>query len=73
MMRGYAIGQGAGTQFLTFLPWFLLFGMPGEFPKAMLMGAGWAINLAVAEWVIRKRPTDPTRTSESAVTSPVSA
>ncbi len=55
MMRGYAIGLGAGTQVLTHLPWFLLFGVPDEFTKAMLMGAGWVINLAVAEWVIRKR------------------
>ncbi|MBE7532927.1 MAG: DUF2306 domain-containing protein [Chloroflexi bacterium] len=55
MMHGYAIGLGAGTQVLTHLPWFLLFGVPDEFTKAMLMGAGWVINLAVAEWVIRKR------------------
>ncbi len=57
MMRAYAIGLGAGTQALTHLPWFIFFGIPDEFPRAMLMGAGWVINLAVAEWVIRKRPT----------------
>lgn len=55
MMRGYAIGLGAGTQVFTHLPWFLFFGVPDEFTKAMLMGAGWVINLAVAEWVIRKQ------------------
>jgi len=55
MLRGYAIGMGAGTQVLTTLPWVLLFGQPGEFPKALLMGAGWVINLAVAEWIIRRR------------------
>ncbi len=57
MMRGYAIGLGAGTQVLTHLPWFLLVGKPGETPRAFMMGAGWVINLAVAEWIIRKAPT----------------
>ncbi|GAA3445696.1 membrane protein [Planomonospora venezuelensis] len=56
MIRGYAIGLGAGTQVLTHVPWFLVLGTPGEFPRAMLMAAGWVINLAVAEWVIRRRP-----------------
>lgn len=55
MMRGYAIGLGAGTQVLTHLPWFLFFGVPDEFTRAILMGAGWVINLTVVEWVIRKR------------------
>ena len=54
MMRGYAIGIGAGTQVLTHLPWFVLVGRPGELSRALLMGAGWAINLAVAEWIIRR-------------------
>ena len=54
MMRGYAIGLGAGTQVLTNLPWFMLVGRPGELARALLMGAGWAINLAVAEWIIRR-------------------
>jgi hypothetical protein len=67
MLRGYAIGLGAGTQVLTRLPWILILGLPGEFPRALLMGAGWAINLAVAEWIIRKRLVHPTRTSLVAV------
>ncbi len=55
MTRAYALGLGAGTQVFTHLPWFLLVeGWPGEFPRAVMMGAGWAINLAVAEWVIRR-------------------
>src|SRR5256886_1737782 len=57
MIRGYAIGQGAGTQVLTHLPWILIIGTPGKLAKALLMAAGWVINLAVAEWIIRKRPT----------------
>jgi uncharacterized membrane protein len=54
MMRGYAIGLGAGTQVLTLLPWFVLVGKPGELARGVLMGAGWVINVAVAEWIIRK-------------------
>jgi uncharacterized membrane protein len=57
MMRGYAIGLGAGTQVLTHLPWFILVGKPGEAARAVLMGAGWVINLLVAEWIIRRRPS----------------
>jgi hypothetical protein len=53
MMRGYAIGLGAGTQVLTNLPWILLFGTPDVAVRALLMAAGWVINLAVAEYVIR--------------------
>jgi uncharacterized membrane protein len=55
MTRGYAIGLGAGTQVLTHLPWFVLVGAkPGELPRAVLMGAGWVINVVVAEWIIRR-------------------
>ena len=54
MMRGYAIGLGAGTQVLTNLPWILAFGTPTPAVRAVLMGSGWAINLAVAEWCIRR-------------------
>ena len=51
MIRAYAIGLGAGTQVLTHLPWFVLVnGRPGELPRAMMMGAGWVINVIVAEW-----------------------
>ncbi len=55
MTRSYAIGLGAGTQVFTFLFGTLLFGEPGEAMHAVLMGAGWIINLAVAEVVIRRR------------------
>ncbi|MEM8533036.1 MAG: DUF2306 domain-containing protein [Chloroflexota bacterium] len=55
MIRGYAIGMGAGTQVLTLLFGTLLLGTPGEFAKALLMGAGWVINLIVAEWIIHRR------------------
>ena len=44
---------------LTHLPWFILFGKPGEASRAFLMGAGWVINLVVAEWLIRRRVRRP--------------
>jgi uncharacterized membrane protein len=54
MTRAYAIGMGAATQVLTHLPWFILVGKPGESARAVLMGAGWVINVIVAEWAIRQ-------------------
>ncbi len=68
MMRGYAIGLGAGTQVLTQLAGSLIAGPPSELSGALLMGAGWVINLAVAEWAIRKRPAHPARATSVAVT-----
>ena len=56
MMRGYAIGLGAGTQVFTLTIGALVLGTPGEHARGLLMGAAWAINLAVAEWIIRGRP-----------------
>jgi uncharacterized membrane protein len=56
MMRAYAIGLGAGTQVLTHLPWFMLVDdRPGELARGVMMGAGWIINVLVAEWAIRSR------------------
>jgi hypothetical protein len=49
MVRSYAIGLGAGTQALMMVPWWLLLGKPTGITYALLMGAGWAINLVVAE------------------------
>lgn len=55
MIRAYAIGMGAGTQTLTHLPWFILMDTrPGETGRTVMMGAGWVINVIVAEWIIRK-------------------
>ena len=54
MRRVYAIGPGAGTQALTQLPLLLLLGLPNELTLALMMGAAWVVNLAVAEWPIRR-------------------
>jgi hypothetical protein len=58
MLRGYAIGMGAGTQLLTEMVGAWIVGPPSELNRAVLMGAAWVINLAVAEWIIRRRPAN---------------
>ena len=69
MIRGYAVAQGAGTQFIVSVPWLLVTGKPaGGLSKVWLMGAAWMINIAVAEWIIRKRIT-PRRLTGPARTS----
>jgi hypothetical protein len=54
MIRAYALGLGAATQIFT-----LGFGQAilgdNEISTALLTGAAWTINLAIAEWVIRRR------------------
>lgn len=56
MIRGYALGQGTGTQALTLLPWMVIIGDPDEgLTGDVLFISAWMINLAVAEWVIRRR------------------
>jgi len=54
MTRAYAIGLGAGTQVLTHIPYFLWVDAPNELGRGLCMGAGWIINLGVAEWSIRR-------------------
>jgi uncharacterized membrane protein len=71
MMRGYAIGLGAGTQALVLMVGEMISGKPGELSRALLMGAAWVINLAVAEWVIRRQPAHRARAA-SIVISPLS-
>jgi uncharacterized membrane protein len=70
MLRGYAIGLGAGTQALALMVGEMVAGPPSEFRRALLMGAGWVINLAVAEWIIRKRTSAPSRTAAAVVADP---
>lgn len=67
MTRGYAIGLGAATQTFTLMIGEIIGGPPSETSRALLMGAAWVINLAVAEWAIRKKRR-PGRTT--AVTTP---
>lgn len=67
MIRAYAIGLGAGTQVFTHLPLLLFPASQSEIPRALAMGAGWVINLIVAEWLIRKRLFPQPRTASVAV------
>ena len=53
MTRAYALALGAGTQVFTVGFGGALFGA-GVVRTDLMMGAGWAINLAVAEWLIRR-------------------
>jgi uncharacterized membrane protein len=55
MTRAYAIGLGAATQVLTLLAGSLILGASTKLSEALLIGAAWVINLAVAEWSIRRR------------------
>lgn len=71
MIRAYAIGLGAGTQVLTHLPWFLFPSVQNELMRTLCMGAGWLLNLAVAEWLIRKRLARPKRTPSVAASHPL--
>ena len=53
MIRAYAIGLAAGTQALTEGIGGAIFGA-GVLAADLAKGAGWMINLAVAEWAIRR-------------------
>ncbi|MFZ0160366.1 MAG: DUF2306 domain-containing protein [Kineosporiaceae bacterium] len=55
MARAYALALGAGTQVFTLGIGAAVFGA-GELTYDLMLGAGWGINLAVAEYVIRRRP-----------------
>lgn len=55
MIRAYALGQGAGTQVITLLPYMLLIGTPPQLTRDLLMILAWVINICVAEWIIRKK------------------
>jgi hypothetical protein len=70
MTRAYAIGLGAGTQVLTGMVGEFTIGTPSELQNALLMGAAWVINLAVAEWAIRKKPANRARKASPIVSQP---
>jgi hypothetical protein len=55
MIRAYAIAQGAGTQVLVLGPWMLLTGQGDGLVRDLLMALSWAINIGVAELIVRGR------------------
>ena len=71
MTRGYAIGVGAGTQAVVLGTWTASIGQPDPLSRALLHGAAWVINLAVAEWAIRRRHPGPVRITAPAAARPV--
>jgi uncharacterized membrane protein len=66
MTRAYALALGAGTQAFTQGIGEPIFGT-SETTHALLLGAGWGINLAVAECVIRRPRTRRTRAATPSV------
>ncbi len=55
MIRAYAVGMGSATISFIMLPIFLITGKPVEgYAADLLFVASWVINIAIAEWVIRK-------------------
>jgi hypothetical protein len=54
MVRAYSLGQGAGTQVLILLPVTLMAGAPTFIFRDVLMASAWGLNMAFAEWVIRR-------------------
>jgi hypothetical protein len=71
MVRAYALGQGAGTQVLVLLPWMLISGESGGVTRDVLMTLSWAINVVVAEVIVRRR-AKPLRESMSILSPRVS-
>ena len=59
MIRSFAIALVAGTQVFTLGLGGAIFGT-GDLAQALLLVAAWGINLAIAEWAIR-RPARRTR------------
>ena len=60
MTRAYALALGAATQVFTLGIGPAVFG-PGLLTHDLSLGAGWILNLAVAEYVIRRPPHRATR------------
>ena len=58
MIRAYAIAANAGTIAFVYIPIMLIMGDTGPFIEENTQVLGWFINLAVAEWIIRRRPRE---------------
>ena len=64
MTRAYALALGAGTQVITQGVGQAIFGI-SELTTDLGLGAGWMINLAVAEYVIRRPRVSRSRTGKA--------
>jgi len=66
MIRAYALGQGAGTQVVTAIPWMLAVGEPSGLTRDILMTVSWAINIVAAELIINRYvPQRPGKASKA--------
>ena len=65
MLRAYAIALAAGTQAFTVGVGGALF-RDGVLARDLSIASAWLINLAVAEWAVRRRPA-PRRRPQPAV------
>lgn len=61
MTRAYALAIAAGTHPLTLAPLVIFPQLWSDLGYATGLAAGWLINFAVAEWVIRRRVDAPRR------------
>lgn len=63
MIRAYALGLGAGTQVFTQIAILVIQQELTLTNRAIGMGAGWLINILLAEWIIaaRLRPAHRSR------------
>ena len=58
MIRAYALGLGSATQMLVLMiAEMATGGPPTDLNRALLMALAWGINLAIAEYAIRRRPS----------------
>ena len=61
----YALGLGAGTQVLTGMVESFVVSQPSPLSTALSIAAGWVINLAIAEWAIRRLPAQRARAAST--------
>lgn len=69
MIRAYALGQGASTQVLVLLPWMLISHESQGLTRDLLMTLSWAINVAIAELIIRALSSRAPRSVAQPVTA----
>lgn len=60
IIRAYAIAMAAGTLPFVFFPVFLIFGDPSPILDDVIQIAGWMINFAIAEVIIKRTRHKPT-------------
>lgn len=63
MLRAYAMGLSASTQFLFFVPFLVLGSMPTGVAGALYLAVGGLVNLLIAERLIRRGDGDMHRGS----------